>query len=71
MLLGQLSLRRFPTLRAVVIMGGPVLLRGLDGPGPRSVCRAHPADSTTKTNIQGPGCGGPGPLETLILLIST
>src|SRR5215217_1802556 len=31
------------------------LLRGLlDGPGPRSVCRAHPADFTTANKIQGP-----------------
>src|SRR5215216_6370390 len=30
------------------------LLRGLDGPGPRSVCRAHPADFMTANKIQGP-----------------
>ena len=27
----------------------------LNGPGPRSVCRAHPADSRTANKIQGPG----------------
>src|SRR5215204_4294736 len=37
------------------------LLRGLDGPGPRSVCRAHPADFTTANKIQGPGLLRPGP----------
>src|SRR5215203_6476745 len=31
------------------------LLRGLDGPGPRSVCRAHPADFTSASKIQGSG----------------
>src|SRR5215213_10170384 len=39
-------------------------LRGLDGPGPRSVCRAHPADFTTANKIQGPELLRPGPPRT-------
>jgi hypothetical protein len=43
--------------------GGTELLRGLDGPGPRSVCRVLLADPTSANKIQGPGFrrnSGPG-----------
>src|SRR5918994_1537375 len=45
------------------------LLRGLlyfGGPGPESVCRAHPADSTTANKIQGPGSSSLGPPHPLV-----